>query len=167
MARRATPEVQDMHPVQVRQLQLLWQPRSGHSIAAGVPAGLLQLVPAQRVAHRVVPCRLWQCDQQLCLHVRHLRPAGIFSSERRLYWRACSPCAHCKRSLTETCAAFTSLQTFNRKAARSIAEEGLLPGSVRGYPAPDLAHDSMLNPSAVRGRPSGSMPVQPALYGGP
>ena len=94
--------------VQVRQLQLLWQPRSGHSLAAGVPAGLLQLVPAQRVAHRVVPGRLWQCDQQLCLHICHLRPAGIFTSKRRLCWKACLPCAHCKHSLMEICAAPTS-----------------------------------------------------------
>ena len=97
-----------MHLVQVWQLELLWRSNSCHSIAAGVSAGVLQLVPTQCMAHRVVPRRLRQCNQQLCLHICHLRPAGSFSSKRRLYWRACLPCAHCKHSLMEICAAPTS-----------------------------------------------------------
>ena len=94
-----------MHLLQVWQLELLWRPHSRYSLATSVPAGLLQLVPAQRVAHRVVPGRLRQCDQQLCLHICHLQPAGIFTSKRRLCWKACLPCAHCKHSLMEIRAA--------------------------------------------------------------
>ena len=67
--------------------------------------GYYNSYPAQRVAHRVVPRRLRQCNQQLCIHVRHLRPAGHFSSERHLSWTACLPCAHCKCSLIQNRAA--------------------------------------------------------------
>ena len=83
-----------MHLVQVWQFQLLWQPNSGHSIAAGIPAGLLQFIPAQCVADRVGACRFRQCDQRLCLH-----------SKQGLRSRACLSYADCRCTLTMICAA--------------------------------------------------------------